>query len=264
MKNILISLLCFCIIISLSSSSKTNKVNNIDVFTKENNINLSDIKPYMKYKKFFYLDYFELEKIRIKNNYSYLETVNHYYETNEALFLNTYLTLVNKKHFLSEDYKTNLVSIDNYPVKVTKYNMEVNKEVLLAYLEMIDDLELNDLYIFSAYRSYDRQIEIYKNASDLRYVAIPGTSEHQTGLVLDISTLHYGLITQFEESKEFKKLIANCHYYGFILRYPKGKENITGYNYEPWHFRFVGRESATFIMTHNLTLEEYIYQNFEI
>ena len=107
-------------------------------------------------------------------------------------------------------------------------------------------------------------MEIYNKATDLSYVAYPGTSEHQTGLVIDISTLNYGLITHFEESREFKILISNCHYYGFILRYPKGKESLTGYSYEPWHFRFVGRESATYIMTNNLTLEEYIYQNFEI
>lgn len=264
MKNLCILLLCLFISITLSSSSKTYKVNNIDVFTNENNIAFTDIEPYLKYKKFFYLDYFQLEKLRTKNNYSYLETINHYYDTNDVVLLNTYITLVNKKHLLRETYIPSLVSIDNYPVKVTKYNMEINKQVLLAYLEMIDDLELNDLYIFSAYRSYERQIEIYKNATDLRYIAIPGTSEHQTGLVLDISTLNYGLITQFEQSKEFEKLINNCHHYGFILRYPKGKENITGYNYEPWHFRYVGRESATFIMTNNLTLEEYIYQNFEI
>ena len=62
----------------------------------------------------------------------------------------------------------------------------------------------------------------------------------------------------------FEYLINNAHKYGFILRYPKGKENITGYSYEPWHFRFVGKEIATFIYNNNLTLEEYIYQYVEL
>ena len=65
-------------------------------------------------------------------------------------------------------------------------------------------------------------------------------------------------------SIEAQWLANNAYKYGFILRYPKNKEDVTGYSYEPWHFRFVGRESATYIMTNNLTLEEYIYQNFEI
>ncbi|MCI5939263.1 MAG: M15 family metallopeptidase [Bacilli bacterium] len=264
MKNILIIIMCFCITFCLTSSSKKQNLSELDTFTKENNIDIVQIEPYLKYKRFNFLDYFELEKIRIKYKYSYLETINHFYSKNNAVFENTNIILVNKNHFLTKSYKPTLISIDDYPVKVTKYNMEIKKEVLLSYLQMIDDLELDDLYIFSSYRSYERQMEIYNKATDLSYVAYPGTSEHQTGLVIDISTLNYGLITHFDESREFKILISNCHYYGFILRYPKGKESLTGYSYEPWHFRFVGRESATYIMTNNLTLEEYIYQNFEI
>jgi D-alanyl-D-alanine carboxypeptidase len=107
-------------------------------------------------------------------------------------------------------------------------------------------------------------MKIFNNASNLNFVASPGTSEHQSGLVLDVSTLQYGLIQDFQYSKEFEILKNNCMNYGFIIRYPKNKENITGYYFEPWHLRFVGKDIAKYIMMNNLTLEEYIFKNIEL
>ena len=93
----------------------------------------------------------------------------------------------------------------------------------------------------------------------LSYSAFPGTSEHQTGLCVDfITSTMTGLNTSFEETEAFEWLCENAYKFGFILRYPKGKESITGYTYEPWHYRFVGREAATDIYFGNLTLEEYL------
>ncbi len=94
----------------------------------------------------------------------------------------------------------------------------------------------------------------------LSYSARPGTSEHQTGLCVDFITDSMGgkLTTQFENEPAFAWLRDNAYKFGFILRYPKGKENITGYTYEPWHYRFVGREAATDIHFSGLTLEEYL------
>ena len=93
----------------------------------------------------------------------------------------------------------------------------------------------------------------------LSYSAYPGTSEHQTGLCLDfITSTMSGLTTEFENTKAFDWLKDNAYKFGFILRYPEGKEGITGYTYEPWHYRFVGREAATDIYFGNLTLEEYL------
>lgn len=264
MKNIFLIILFLFVTCTFKSSTLTVQKTELDTFIESHNINKKDIEPYLQYQKFCLNDFFSLENLRISNNYSYLETINHFYSSNTALFLNSNIVLVNKNHFLNNNYCPELIDIDNYPVKVTKYNMQIKKEVILAYLQMIDDLELEDLYIFSAYRSYNRQYEIYTNAKDLNYVAIPGSSEHQTGLVLDVSTLQHGLMPNFQYSNEYKLLVTKCHYYGFIIRYPKNKEYITGYSFEPWHLRYVGKEASTYIMTHNITLEEYIYQNFEI
>lgn len=91
------------------------------------------------------------------------------------------------------------------------------------------------------------------------YSAAPGTSEHQTGLCLDfITSTMSGLDVTFEDTAAFDWLAENAYKFGFIMRYPKGKEGITGYTYEPWHYRFVGREAATDIYFSGLTLEEYL------
>ncbi|MBO5293652.1 MAG: M15 family metallopeptidase [Clostridia bacterium] len=103
------------------------------------------------------------------------------------------------------------------------------------------------------------------NATDaervvLSYSAAPGTSEHQTGLCVDFITAEMAgiLDVRFEQSDVFAWLKENAYKFGFVLRYPKGKETTTGYSYEPWHYRFVGREAATDIYCANLTLEEYL------
>lgn len=90
------------------------------------------------------------------------------------------------------------------------------------------------------------------------YSAEPGKSEHQTGLCIDFVTSTAGLTEAFEDTEAFAWLSENAYKFGFILRYPKGAEGITGYTYEPWHYRFVGREAATDIYFGNLTLEEYL------
>ncbi len=94
----------------------------------------------------------------------------------------------------------------------------------------------------------------------LSYSAYPGTSEHQTGLCVDFitSTMEGKLNREFENTEAFAWLRDNAYRFGFILRYPDGKDSITGYSYEPWHYRFVGREAATDIHFGNLTLEEYL------
>ena len=115
--------------------------------------------------------------------------------------------------------------------------------------------------LVSGYRSYDSQSIIY-NRYVLRWgqeytdtvSARPGHSEHQTGLAFDVGELN----SNYGNTAEGKWLAQNCYKYGFILRYLKGKENITGYAYEPWHIRYVGIETATYIMQNNLTLEEYL------
>lgn len=123
-----------------------------------------------------------------------------------------------------------------------------------------------ELCAVSGYRSYALQEIVFNKHSDqlgleaaMRVSALPGQSEHQTGLAIDISskTMNYGLDKSFAVTREGKWLAANAAKYGFILRYPQGKEQITGYDYEPWHFRYVGVDLALDIMKKGLTMEEY-------
>jgi len=128
------------------------------------------------------------------------------------------------------------------------------------------------IYIVSGYRSYAIQKQIYNNykrqdpnGADT-YSARPGHSEHQTGLAADLNTAWAA--SRFENTKEYAWLVENAHKYGFILRYPKGKEWITGYIYEPWHWRYVGVKTAEKIKDLDITYDEYyaIYrvpQNFK-
>ncbi len=122
------------------------------------------------------------------------------------------------------------------------------------------------LYLVSGYRSYSQQQTVWNNsvrtqgkAHTEKYVAYPGKSEHQTGFSADITGASYkGLEERFDKTKEYKWLSANAHKYGFILRYPKGKSQITGYEYEPWHYRYLGVELAAQVKSSGLTYEEYL------
>ena len=120
------------------------------------------------------------------------------------------------------------------------------------------------LYLHSGFRAYDTQNLIYASAkkqsgeSD-EYIAKPGESEHQTGLAADLSSkeVNFKLDDSFEKSKAYKWLGNNAYKYGFILRYPKNKESITGYKYESWHYRFIGKDIAKYLHKNNLTMEEF-------
>lgn len=118
-----------------------------------------------------------------------------------------------------------------------------------------------DIYISSGFRSYSSQSSIYSRycardgaAAADRYSARPGHSEHQTGLAIDLNSIEYS----FADTAEGKWIAQNCWKYGFILRYPEGKEAQTGYRYEPWHIRYVGVNTATAVYNSGLCLEEYL------
>ncbi|ANU21792.1 D-alanyl-D-alanine carboxypeptidase [Planococcus plakortidis] len=124
------------------------------------------------------------------------------------------------------------------------------------------------LVAFSTYRGFDRQKQLYEGyvakdgqAAADRYSARPGFSEHQTGLAFDIGEAgqeQHWASSSFGDTAGGKWVKENAHNYGFILRYPQGKEQITGYMHESWHFRYVGKEVATAIYNQNITLEEYL------
>ena len=143
------------------------------------------------------------------------------------------------------------------------YAPGVNSEAESAFYKMqaeAHDLGLN-LYISSGYRSYDYQAGLYQRyversgkAGADRYSARAGHSEHQTGLAFDLNTIS----DDFKDTDEGKWVAANCHKYGFIIRYPEDKESITGYMYEPWHIRYLGIDTATAVYESGLCLEEYL------
>ncbi len=186
-----------------------------------------------------------------------------YKETKKADLSKKELVLVNKYNYLDKDYKPeNIINISNW---YAYDGNETSKEILDKYIEMHEAAKQDgiNLIISSAYRDYDNQQETYEyykreNGEEYarKYASLPGYSEHQTGLAFDILTL--GVLTdEFDKTKEYEWLINNSYKYGFILRYPKGKENITGYDYESWHYRYVGIEPAKTIHDENITFDEY-------
>lgn len=179
--------------------------------------------------------------------------------------------LVNKDFGLPAEYFPNDLVRPDVPFSFGNQDVgksKLRKEAADALEEMFSKAERNGimLYAVSGYRSFDRQetlfiSEVEKIGEELavKAVATPGNSEHQTGLAMDISSrsVGLGLTEQFGETPEGKWLKKNAHHFGFILRYPKGKEQLTGYMYEPWHYRYVGQEVATEIYQNGWTLEEY-------
>ena len=171
--------------------------------------------------------------------------------------------IVNKTYGLPDDYKpTN----PNQSIITTtkKCNNCIDKEVMQAFKLMQSDatsIGLN-IYLSSGYRSYAYQERLYNNYSAVdgiegadTYSARPGHSEHQTGLCFDLNEI----ADSFADTDEGKWVNDNAHLYGFIIRYPKGKESITGYQYESWHLRYVGEDLALKLYNNGnwLTIEEY-------
>ena len=170
--------------------------------------------------------------------------------------------LVNQYHILSEDYVPKLVYLE---AAYTNQRDRLRPEAYRAFVRMADAAAQDGLRIYnaSAYRSYSTQKWVYQRyvrqegaAAADTYSARPGYSEHQTGLALDINTASFS--DHFEESEEYAWLVENAGRFGFILRFPEGKEHLTGYQFEPWHYRYVGVAAAQQCWEENWTLEEYI------
>lgn len=182
---------------------------------------------------------------------------------------------MNYKILINKENPYNKGDFSNYCL--VKYKNEFNEEILIerkclqAYLKLKESLALNNINITvdSCYRSLEEQEELINNylkhygeEYTKHYVAEKGYSEHHSALAIDIALIvnneKVGELNKLEEYLTiFEKIIPKLKEYGFILRYPKGKEKITGYNYEPWHYRYVGKTTASIIMDNKLTLEEY-------
>lgn len=182
------------------------------------------------------------------------------------------LLLVNSQHPIKAE-GSKLIPMKN--------SYEIDERVYDAYYAF-EEAALNagySLTVLSAYRSIAHQQEVFDNGvaeqlaaglsqkeAELKtkeYITVPGTSEHHTGLAVDVVDQEWynqgrGLEDGFYDTPAGKWIDQNASSYGFVIRYPKGKEEITGINYEPWHLRYVGNESAKFMEKHQLVLEEYL------
>lgn len=186
-----------------------------------------------------------------------------YTDTKKADISKGTLMLVNKFYSLDDTYEVELSNVSNQYSFGS--NQKLSKETFDAFLKMFNDAKKEDLTLIvnSSYRGYEEQKEIYDYYESIggeeyanEIAAKPGFSEHQTGMAIDIQT--YGSSAKtFETFEEFKWLSQNAHKYGFILRFPKDKTYLTGYEYESWHYRYVGVEAATYIYENNITFEEY-------
>ena len=179
------------------------------------------------------------------------------------------LLLVNKNHKIPENYSMELEEVE--------FAHKVDKRIVEPLKQMLADARKEGLspIICSSYRTNDKQKQLY-NSKTMEYrregysledaeemasywVAIPGTGEHETGLAVDIVSENYQMLDEGQEkTQEQKWLIDNSYKYGFALRYPTDKKEITMINYEPWHYRYVGIENATYMKEHDMCLEEYI------
>ncbi len=175
-------------------------------------------------------------------------------------------SLVNKVYQLPLEWvPSDLVTVDNLK------GQKLRQEAADAFLEMADVCRQEgfEIYVYSGYRSNEFQNQIYTNMVDNygveytdQYVARPGHSEHATGLAADIS-IDGGHYEDIADSVHYEFLKSQFSNYGFILRYPEGKENITGYGYESWHVRYVGVDLAKKVEQSNLTYDEYVARNME-
>ncbi len=182
-----------------------------------------------------------------------------------------YMVLVNKQSKLPEDWESRIELVDVYTGLDETYQVE--KKTAEAYEKLRADLAKDHVIIEldSTYRTVKRQQEIWDSflkehgeEYTKKYVAVPGTSEHHTGLAVDVKLVKEGkIIADNDEMTAEKELFSKVHAklakYGFILRYPVGKEDVTGYGAEVWHFRYIDSpEIAKEIMDKGITLEEYL------
>ena len=187
-----------------------------------------------------------------------------------------YLTLVNFEHALPEDFAPESLGVADNTYQTDSRIVDTTKK-------MIADARKEGVRIIaiSAFRDYDYQMELFENKvirlqqskgysvdkareEAATVVAYPGTSEHQLGLALDlVDARHVKLDQSQENTAAYKWLYEHCAEYGFIVRYPNGKTDITGIIYEPWHFRYVGTDAAKVIMEKEITLEEYLLDYYQ-
>lgn len=211
-----------------------------------------------------------IDKNVLKNNANNKKNRNLSKEGNLSSIAKTTIALVNRSHIVDKNFTPASLTIPN--VRFASYANSMVRKMDAEASKALEDLFKSakadgiKLIAVSGYRDYSYQEMLYNNKvasagekeAD-KYVAKPGTSEHQTGLAMDVLSTEYTSLDEgFSNTDAYKWLVENSYKYGFIIRYPKGKENITGYNYEPWHIRYVGIYAAAHITNQKTTLEEYL------
>ena len=241
---------------------KLEILNNVD--QKINYINYNNIDRYIEYKK-------KNKKLSNKKIVLYVNInldKEPYKDAKETTYLYKNYILLNKYNLVSKSYKPkNLVQVST---EYAKENILLTEETKNQFILMAEAAKKENLtlYAISGYRDYTYQENLYNNYYSIdgnkanEYSSKPGHSEHHTGLAIDISnkTTSY---EEFDKTEEFKWMQENAHKYGFILRYPEDKTNETLYQYEPWHYRYVGIKISTYIKKHNISFEEYYVKHIE-
>ncbi len=273
-KVLLTFIICITIITSVIVISTTKDTNKKVLTPEQKEIKKMKKIPYYKEKnKKRYLAYQEEKKdLPIEDVVMHVNIgidKPYYTNTKKATNLNETTLLVNKYYYLTEDYVPE--NLEEISLSYARSGMQLVHEAKEAFETLSEEAkkEGKNIIAMSSYRSYEYQVDLYnhyvetdgKEAADT-YSARAGYSEHQTGLAVDVynKELPY---TSFEQTEEFTWMQENAYKYGFILRFPKDKVNITGYQYESWHYRYVGEEVAEYIHKNDLTLEEYYVKELE-
>ena len=272
-KNFTIFIICIILIItSITYSIKliTNTINKNNKQTEEktnNNKTFSNIPHYIKNNETRYQKYYKINpKLSIEKVVTDVNIgLDNEYYTNDlpTKNLNTEYILVNKYNYLSENYIPN--NLETISKQYALENMQLVNYAKDAFEEMAKAAKRENLSIIamSTYRSYEYQINLYNKYVKLdgkekadTYSGRAGYSEHQTGLAVDVYNGKESY-TNFEITEEFKWMQENAYKYGFILRFPKDKTKETGYDYESWHYRYVGKDIANYIHKNKISYEEY-------
>ena len=267
MKKLIILIITLIVIISLGfiilkdNPKSTSKV-------RHSFITDAKCLPYYKSNNIKrYKDYHKLNSNLSVNDVVTRVNLNldlpYYANTKEAKYLNTFYTLVNKYNYLRDDFVPN--NLVEMTLPYSKEGIYLVEEARDNFYKLVDKAKEEGLTIraISAYRGYTYQKRLYDkyveadgvNKADT-YSARPGFSDHQTGLAIDVDNT-ISSFENFTNTKEYQWMLDNSYKYGFILRYPSGKESITTYQFESWHYRYVGLKLAKKIKASNLTFDEY-------
>lgn len=266
----LIASISYAVTINNNKQKASNKIENTEEkFIKQ----MKKLDYYKNKNKSRYISYYNNNKnlsatdivtrinIGLDNAY-YSKTKITPYHNKDYILVNKYIQM--KDNYIPEN-------LENLDTSYSRSGMKLVKSAKIALEKMIDKAKKDGytIRVISSYRSYNYQVNLYNKYKEEdgeekadTYSARPGFSEHQTGLCIDVddNKLNY---TDFDKSSSFNWMQENAHNYGYILRYPEDKTDITGYTYESWHYRYVGQKIATYIKKHNITFDEYYVRFIE-